>query len=139
MESRLGYNFGNIRIHTDDRASRSAQSVNARAYTVANHVVIGEGEYSPNTEDGKKLLLHEAVHVLQQMHSSTFPSKIYRQVPVRHGIPGTSSSFDTPGTMTSKGGKWKGNIKRERLPSKPRWAKVEDGRKLMSGYSSNRC
>ena len=56
MESRLGYNFGNVRIHTDKIASTSAQSVNARAYTVANHIVIGEEQYSPNTEDGKKLL-----------------------------------------------------------------------------------
>ena len=40
MEPRFGYNFGQVRIHTDAKAAESAQAVNARAYTVGQHVVM---------------------------------------------------------------------------------------------------
>lgn len=65
MESRLGYDFSGVRIHTDERAARSARSINALAYTVKNDIVFGEGQYRPNTPEGKKLLAHELTHVLQ--------------------------------------------------------------------------
>src|SRR5262249_28057129 len=48
------------------RASESARSMNALAYTVGRHVVFGEGQYSPGTAEGKKLLAHGLVHVGQQ-------------------------------------------------------------------------
>ena len=34
MEPRIGYNFSNVRIHTDSNATESVQSVGAQAYTV---------------------------------------------------------------------------------------------------------
>src|SRR5262245_60023652 len=42
MESWLGQDFGNVRLHTDSRAAASAQSVDALAYTVGNNVVFGQ-------------------------------------------------------------------------------------------------
>jgi len=39
FESRMGYNFSQVKIHTDASAARSAQSVNAHAYTTGNHIV----------------------------------------------------------------------------------------------------
>ena len=38
MESRLGHDFGNVRVHTDSRASESAQAVGAHAYTVGSQM-----------------------------------------------------------------------------------------------------
>jgi hypothetical protein len=66
MESRFGYDFSNVRIHTDEMASRSARSLNAFAYTVGNNIVFGEGQYLPNDFDGRKLLAHELMHIIQQ-------------------------------------------------------------------------
>jgi len=41
MESRFGYNFGPVQVHTDDKAAESARAVSARAYTVGRNVVMG--------------------------------------------------------------------------------------------------
>jgi hypothetical protein len=66
MESRFGYNFGNVKIHTDALAAKSAQSINALAYTSKNSIVFNEGQYAPGTEKGNRLLAHELTHVIQQ-------------------------------------------------------------------------
>ena len=66
MEARLGFDFSNVRVHTDDRAADSASAVRARAYTVGDHVVFSHGAYAPGTQEGRHLLAHELVHVMQQ-------------------------------------------------------------------------
>jgi hypothetical protein len=70
MESRFGYNFSNVKIHADETAARSANSVNALAYTVGDDIVFGEGQYQPHTLDGRRLLAHELTHVIQQKESN---------------------------------------------------------------------
>jgi Domain of unknown function (DUF4157) len=68
METRFGgvYDLSNVRIHTDAVAAKSAESVNALAYTVGNDIVFGQGQYRPGTIEGKRLLAHELTHVAQQ-------------------------------------------------------------------------
>jgi len=66
FEPRFGYDFGQVRMHTDIRAAETAQAVNAQAFTVGNDVVFGIGKYSPHTAQGKSLLSHELTHVIQQ-------------------------------------------------------------------------
>jgi hypothetical protein len=66
MESHFGYDFSNVRIHTDDKAAESARAVNALAYTVANDIVFGAGQYAPKSVEGGQLLAHELTHVIQQ-------------------------------------------------------------------------
>jgi Domain of unknown function (DUF4157)/Glutaminase len=66
MESRFGYNFSDVRVHTNGQAAESTQAVNARAYTVESDVVFGEGQYKPGTGEGQRLLAHELTHVVQQ-------------------------------------------------------------------------
>jgi hypothetical protein len=66
MESRIGADFGNVRVHTDSRASESAKSVQAYAYTVGNDVVFQSGKYQPESDSGKRMLAHELTHVVQQ-------------------------------------------------------------------------
>jgi uncharacterized protein DUF4157/heterokaryon incompatibility protein Het-C len=58
--------FSRVRIHADDKAAESARAVNAQAYTVANHIVFGEGRYAPQNRAGQELLAHELTHVVQQ-------------------------------------------------------------------------
>jgi hypothetical protein len=66
MESRLGADFGDVRIHSDSKASDSARSVQAHAYTVGNDVVFQSGKYEPESDSGKRMLAHELTHVVQQ-------------------------------------------------------------------------
>ncbi|HEY6392103.1 MAG TPA: DUF4157 domain-containing protein [Bryobacteraceae bacterium] len=66
MEPKFGQDFSNVRVHNDKPAWESARAVQARAYTVGSHVVMGRGEYRPGAMPGKLLLAHELSHVLQQ-------------------------------------------------------------------------
>ena len=66
MEQRFGHDFSQVRVHTDARASDSADAVNARAYTVGHHVAFGPHEYAPRSVEGQRLLAHELTHVVQQ-------------------------------------------------------------------------
>jgi len=71
FERRLGHDFSNVRVHTDVRATESAASVGAKAYTVGRDIVFGRGMYAPDTKAGKGLLAHELVHVAQQGGGTT--------------------------------------------------------------------
>jgi hypothetical protein len=66
FESRFGRDFGNVRVHTDDRAAAAARSVDAVAFTTGRHVAFRSGSYRPGTKSGRRLLAHELTHVVQQ-------------------------------------------------------------------------
>lgn len=66
MESSFGHDFSKVRIHTDNTAAEAAQAINARAFTVDQHIIFGNGQYSPQTKKGKRLLAHELTHTIQQ-------------------------------------------------------------------------
>jgi len=66
MEPRFGTDFSGVRVHSDKRAIASADAVQARAFTVGHHIVLGDHDYAPGTPAGLALLAHELVHVIQQ-------------------------------------------------------------------------
>ena len=66
FSSRMGYNFGNVKVHTDKEATESAKGINAKAYTTGNNVVFNEGQYDTTSTEGKRLIAHELTHVMQQ-------------------------------------------------------------------------
>jgi Domain of unknown function (DUF4157) len=68
LEPRFGYDFSQVRVHTDARAAESARAVNARAYTVGRNIAFGTPSYAPHTAHGLGLLAHELTHVVQQGH-----------------------------------------------------------------------
>ena len=70
MESSFGYDFGHVRMHSDERAARSTEAVGAAAYTVGPHVAFGRGLYEPNTAAGQKVLAHELAHVVEDEGAS---------------------------------------------------------------------
>jgi hypothetical protein len=70
FEPRFGYDFNQVRIHTDDGAAGLARAVNARAFTLGHDVVFASGQYAPEQDEGKKLLAHELTHVIQQNQSN---------------------------------------------------------------------
>ena len=83
-EPRFGYDFSNVKIHTDPVAAKSAQSINALAYTSGNNIVFNHGQYSPGTESGKKLLAHELTHVAQQQAMPQLVSRAVTPSPVHY-------------------------------------------------------
>jgi hypothetical protein len=66
METRFGFDFSRVRIHTDAGAAESARAMDAAAYTVGSDIVFGGGTFSPNTPAGEHLLAHELAHIVQQ-------------------------------------------------------------------------
>lgn len=66
FEPRFGHDFSNVRVHSDTKATESAQAVDALAYTVGRHIVFAPGQYNPASEEGSRLIAHELTHVTQQ-------------------------------------------------------------------------
>jgi hypothetical protein len=74
MEARLGYNFADVRVHTDPRAGASAEAVAAHAYTVGRHIVFAPGRFDVESGDGRRLLTHELIHAASQPAGKPAPS-----------------------------------------------------------------
>lgn len=66
FESRMGHDFGEVRIHTGSEAAQVSRDVNAKAFTIGRDVVFGAGEYKPGTPEGRRLMAHELTHTVQQ-------------------------------------------------------------------------
>ncbi|MDY0042646.1 MAG: DUF4157 domain-containing protein, partial [Desulforhabdus sp.] len=47
FEPRLGYEFSQVRIHSDARAAEDAKTLHAKAFTAGGDLVFGEGQYAP--------------------------------------------------------------------------------------------
>ncbi|AFO58107.1 MULTISPECIES: DUF4157 domain-containing protein [unclassified Natrinema] len=66
VEDRMGDSLGDVRIHTGPKAAQACDQINARAFTVGNHVAFNAGEYDPESPEGQHVLAHELAHVRQQ-------------------------------------------------------------------------
>lgn len=66
FERRFGYDFSQVRIHSDTQAAESARAVGAHAFTVGTDIVFQNGRYAPGDRRGRQLLAHELTHVVQQ-------------------------------------------------------------------------
>lgn len=89
MESRLGKDFSQVRIHTGNRAAETAKAINAKAFTLGRDIVFGSGQYQPNNVEGKRLLAHELVHVGQQ--GNAFATSRGNQAVRKNTVPGYQS------------------------------------------------
>lgn len=65
MDRSFGWNFADVRIHTDAEAIRATSALSARALTMGEHVLFGRGEYRPDSFRGRSLIAHELAHVVQ--------------------------------------------------------------------------
>ena len=61
----LDQHFAQVRVHSDALAAESADAVDAGAYTVGSHVVLGRG-HGPGSRYCAQTLAHELAHVAQQ-------------------------------------------------------------------------
>ncbi len=115
MESAFGADFGGVRIHTDSQSDTLNESLSARAFTTAKDIFFGQGEYSPGSAEGERLLAHELTHVVQQLPdaevdgaslpflsiSNPDPEQRVQRVETRskkrkHKAPATASDTDAP-------------------------------------------
>jgi Domain of unknown function (DUF4157) len=81
MEPALGQDLSAVRLHVDREAASMSSGLDARAFTVGNHIALAPGEYQPGTIAGDALLAHELAHVIQQ--SGAAPAA----APLRDGSP----------------------------------------------------
>lgn len=70
MESSLGHDFSDVKVHTGSSAANAAQSVQAQAFTVGNELVFNDGKYNPSSPEGQRTIAHELTHVVQQRSGS---------------------------------------------------------------------
>lgn len=71
FEPRFGRDFSDVSIHTDSHAAGMAQSINAKAFTVANKIAFAPGQFQQQNTGGRELLAHELAHVVQGNDASS--------------------------------------------------------------------
>ncbi|NOU16597.1 MAG: DUF4157 domain-containing protein [Bacteroidales bacterium] len=71
MGQKIGGNFNNVRVHTDDNAVQMNKDLGAKAFTHGNDIYFNNGQYSPENSSGKHLLAHELTHTIQQGKPNT--------------------------------------------------------------------
>ena len=106
FEPSFGYDFSQVRIHSNPEAARMAQALNAKAFTSGRDVLFGTGQYASGTTSGKKLLAHELAHVVQQRESNgsimqrqpeaESKRKVAPLLPEEISLARVSISFDLP-------------------------------------------
>lgn len=66
MESGIGADFSNVRVHTDASAVQMNIMLGSQAFATGNNIYFGSGKYDPENLDGQRLLAHELTHTVQQ-------------------------------------------------------------------------
>ncbi len=123
FEPRFGYDFGAVRVHTNAEAREYARAVNALAYTVGPDVSFGMGQYAPDSMQGRHLMAHELVHVVQQSgtlgpirgNGSPIGLLIQRQESSIDGRIGVDGRMGTEGKNVTEG------EKKENVSPCPSW------------------
>ena len=114
MESRLGHDFADVRIHTGSKADESARAINAQAFTVGNNVVFQTSKFAPDTHTGMHTLAHELIHVVQQRNGPVAgspapggirlsdPSDTFEQAAERAATSAMAGTSQTPAPATGE-------------------------------------
>jgi hypothetical protein len=74
FESRFGRDFSDVRVHTCKDSVQMSKELYAHAFTYGSNIYFNEGKYNPHTSEGKRLLAHELMHVIQQRHPCIGPN-----------------------------------------------------------------
>lgn len=62
-----GVDFSGVRLHADGAANQASRAINAKAYTVGQHIYLGHGYDNLQDRGNLRLLLHELTHVVQHL------------------------------------------------------------------------
>lgn len=71
FSSILGYDFSDVRIHSDASAAHAAEEMGAAAFSKGDDIVLGQGEYNSGDPKSEDLLAHEMMHVAQSKSGKT--------------------------------------------------------------------
>jgi hypothetical protein len=106
MESAFGVSFSHVRVHADGTAAELSNQLNARAFTLGEHVAFGRGEYRPGTLIGDALLAHELAHVVQQgsAHESAQGYEALESDADRSAVAAVASLFGPVGRLFASQG-----------------------------------
>lgn len=66
MSAALCHDFREVRVHTGPEADELTHKLNARAFTIGSDILFAQGAYDPDTPEGRELIAHELIHVVQQ-------------------------------------------------------------------------
>lgn len=76
MESHIGADFNNVRVHNDSNAVQMSQQLNAKAFTHGSDIYFNRGQYNTTNTSGNHLLAHELTHTVQQGASKRIAPKL---------------------------------------------------------------
>ena len=63
------FDLNRIRVHSGPEADAAAQALDARAFTVGEHIVRGGQAPPPGHPDERHMMAHEVAHVAHQLHA----------------------------------------------------------------------
>ena len=86
MSQAFGMDFSSVRVHTGSNSVQMNKDLNAKAFTHETDIYFNQGQYNPESSEGKRLLGHELTHVVQQGGQLKFP--------LRKPISRKSNGFD---------------------------------------------
>lgn len=66
MEPRFRADFAAVRVHVGKVPARLSHRIQARAFTYGKHIFFGQGQFRPDSTEGRELLAHELTHTIQQ-------------------------------------------------------------------------
>ncbi len=75
--SKMGADFSEVKIHNGSEANAMSAGINAKAFTHGTDIYFNNGNYNPFSSEGKELLAHELVHIVQQGNEK-MPSAVQR-------------------------------------------------------------
>ena len=97
FETKFGADFSRVRIHADIRSAEMNRAIQARAFTHAQDIYLGGGQFGLDSTAGKRLLAHELTHVVQQN------TKNELQENPRHSSDGQRNGTTTEGSPSEMG------------------------------------
>ncbi|MEO5642316.1 MAG: DUF4157 domain-containing protein [Bacteroidia bacterium] len=89
MGSKMGTDFGGVKIHTGSEANAMSDSINAKAFTNGQDVYFGKGQFDTNSKQGQELIAHELVHTKQQENKNAVQRKVDGHEPGKDYTSGT--------------------------------------------------
>jgi len=102
MESLLGHDLRDVRIHETKQAGELAKKMDAEAFAIGRHIFFAEDKLYPPSGYRAGLLAHELTHVIQQ----TRPDRKYSSPDRPDLVPGRSSGLNStlrPPQLASQG------------------------------------
>jgi hypothetical protein len=103
LGQRFGADFRGVQLHQGTAAQAHAEALDARAYTVGEHVVLGRNAPSLSSQEGRRTLAHELAHVVQQRRGGR-PPALAADAPHEHAADRAASAAASGQGAVSVGG-----------------------------------